>query len=120
MKLRIRGDTVRLRLTKPEVARLAEVGLVEDATAFPGSSLRYALELGGDAVTASFIDGRILVRVPADAGRAWCHNEEVGIGDETITPKVLVEKDWSCVKPRSDEDPAEMYPHPLAESKTRS
>lgn len=118
MKLRIRGDTLRLRLTKPEVARLAEVGLVEDATAFPGGKkLVYALELAGDAVSASFADGRILIRVPPEAGRAWSASDEVGVASAAgVTPSVLVEKDWSCVKPRSDEDPAEMYPHPLTRS----
>ena len=109
MKLRIRGDSLRLRLTKPEVARLAEVGLVEEVTSFPGAKLAYAVAFGGDVVAASFADGRILVQIPAERGRTWCRSDEVGIADETTTPHVLIEKDWACVKPRSDEDPDEMY-----------
>ena len=36
MKLRIKGNMVRLRLTQPEVARLRDAGQVIESTEFPG------------------------------------------------------------------------------------
>ena len=44
MKLRIRGNSARLRLTKTEVKHLAEKGLVEEKTDFGnGQTLVYAI-----------------------------------------------------------------------------
>ena len=40
MKLRIRGNSIRLRLTQSEVRRLAEVGSVEEWTDFGGGRVR--------------------------------------------------------------------------------
>ncbi len=45
MKLRIRGNSVRLRLTRGEVEDFDREGRVEDAAQFgPGARLAYALE----------------------------------------------------------------------------
>ena len=68
MKLRIQGNSLRLRLTRTEVTQLHDSGHVESSIQFaPGRSLTYALEGSPHAtsVTASF-DGRsILVTVSA-------------------------------------------------------
>lgn len=116
MKLRIRGDSLRLRLSQGEVASFAERGALEDATVFgPDAKLVYALAFG-DAVGATFSGTRIEVTVPVDQARAWATNEEVGI-EGTIgtvdgrTLKILVEKDFACLKPRG-EDESDNYPHP--------
>ena len=33
-------------------------------------------------------------------------------------PKILIEKDWSCLKPREGEDDSDAYPHPEQTKKT--
>lgn len=114
MKLRIRGSAIRLRLTKPEVDALRSSGQVEEATLFPGGArLRYALVVG-PRLTAAFGEHGLVITVPADRAAAWWGSDtEVGIEGEDGPTKILVEKDWACVQPRSDEDPKDMYEHPL-------
>lgn len=114
MKLRIRGDTLRLRLTRPEVEALRERGKVEDGTSFPGGArFRYALELGL-STTASFDATGIVVQLARAEGEAWCSSDVVGITAEVGPVQLLIEKDFACLKPRPGEDPSEMYPHPKA------
>ena len=114
MKLRIRGNTLRLRLTRPEVEALHEHGKVEDASAFPdGARFRYALELAA-TTTATFDEAGIIVSLARPEGEAWCVSETVGISAEVGPMQLLIEKDFACMKPREGEDPSEMYPHPNA------
>lgn len=121
MKLRIRGDSLRLRLTRAEVTTFAKEGYVEDAVAFPGGArLLYALARSaeGAAVEASLVSSRVLVTLPAELARAWAETDQIGVDAEVrggAGPlRVLVEKDFACLKPRAGEDDAGAYPHPLA------
>jgi len=114
MKLRIRGNSLRLRLSQKEVAQLADKGRVEDVIAIGPSKLAYALVLG-DRIAATYEGSRIEVTVPKDRARAWSTNDaEVGIENDDDALKILVEKDWSCLKPREGEDDSDAYPHPKA------
>ncbi len=62
MKLRIKGNSLRLRLQQAEIAALREGKAVEETVRFsPASRLVYALERGGDALAASFDGARITV-----------------------------------------------------------
>jgi hypothetical protein len=113
MKLRIRGSSIRLRLTKPEVDALRTTGLVEEAAEFPGGArLRYAIAVEGSRVTASFDARGLVVQVPRERADAWCASNEVGVSGEEGPTRILIEKDWACVQPRSEEDPAEMFENP--------
>lgn len=122
MKLRIRSNTLRLRLTQSEVERLIASGRVEESTVFaPSSALRYALATS-DAVTAlsaSFADGLLEVRVPTPLANTWARGDDVGLsGDVPVegSPplKLLVEKDFACLKERPGEDDSDAFPHPKA------
>jgi len=123
MKLRIRGNSLRLRLGPSEVARLATAGRIEEAVAFgPGQPLVYALEASGDATEprASFADNVLLVRLPRAAVETWARTEQVGIaGEQPLggdvsqgTLRLLVEKDFECLD-RAPEEGEEAFPHPL-------
>ena len=115
MKLRIRGNSLRLRLSRGEVTQLAEKGRVEDAIAFGPSKLTYALatadvaEVG--ATYESSPDGRIVVVIPPKRAAEWASSDEVGIESKGDL-HILVEKDWSCLKPREGEDDSDAFPHP--------
>ena len=113
MKLRIRGNSLRLRLTQSEVAALRDQGSVEETVHFsPTSKLVYAIERsGGGEIGARFEDGRILVQVPESIALEWCNTDRVGFDGVAGEVKVLVEKDWQCLAPR-DEDESDAYPHP--------
>jgi hypothetical protein len=103
MKLRFHGDSLRLRLSQAEMARLAETGRVEDTLTFaPGQILSYSLETGA-ALAAAFDGGRISIVVPVAAAR---------IEGASGPVKVLVEKDFRCL--HSGEEDADAFPNPMA------
>lgn len=121
MKLRIRGNSVRLRLSRGEVQAVAEARAVEEHTHFaPGAVLTYRFALGSGAPSARF-DGRVLeVTWPHDVGVAWALGTEITL--EALLPlaghedglRVLVEKDFACLQPRPGEDESDAFPHPDA------
>jgi hypothetical protein len=119
MKLRIRGSSIRLRLSQAEVARFTETDRVDDAIAFgPGQRLTYSLVAADvSAPTASFDVGVIVVSLPRDRARAWATGDDVSIDakqhvapDETLS--ILVEKDFACLAPRTGEDDTDAFPNP--------
>ena len=117
MKLRIRGNSIRLRLTQNEIAALRERGSVEETVRFsPTSRLAYAIERGGEQLGASFESGRIVVRVPDALATDLCDTDRVGVEGTHGELRVLIEKDWQCLAPR-DEDESDAFPHPRAPAK---
>ena len=119
MKLRLRGDAVRLRLTAGEVARLVSAGRVaEKSTIGPGTegTLTYAVELSTETrvIEVSLRAGELLVLVPEKIALAWAQGEEEGIysAPQAAGASVAVEKDFRCLTPRGAEDASDAYPHP--------
>ena len=112
MKLRLLDDSVRLRLSRTDVAELAANGRVEAAVNLPSGPLTYALVLG-DAVGVDLVDGAVIVRVPRDAARDWAEEDEpVGLYGVDGPVTVAVEKDFHCLIPRPGVDPDDFYPNP--------
>lgn len=122
MKLRIRGNTVRIRVSQSEMNEISNAGLVQDCADFgPGSRLSYRVEVVPEGpVSASYAADRINVRLPQDAVDRWQSPEEVAIeGEQPLDDgkrlKILVEKDFACLAPRTDEeDEADLFPNPRA------
>ena len=114
MKLRLHGDALRLRLSQSDVARLAEDGRVEERVRFaPGNSLRYSLESADtDRLTADFTGDSIRVMIPRAAVEHWIQSNDTGIQGSGETLKILIEKDFQCVHPGSED--ADSFPNPLA------
>jgi hypothetical protein len=123
MKLRIQGDSIRLRLTRPEVERIVAGQDVENRLRFgTGAVLRYGLSVTDDPeLSAEFADARLLVRLPRRLADAWRRDDEVSIaaelatgGEETL--KILIEKDFACLVPREGEDQSDLFPNPQSAS----
>ncbi|MGZ3651319.1 MAG: DUF7009 family protein [Bdellovibrionota bacterium] len=117
MKLRIRGDSIRLRLTRTEVAAVAQGQIVQEFTSFPGGiRFAYCLEPQPLAagIEASFRDGRIAVTVPLAQAIAWAEGESVALQNSAEELSILIEKDFACLKPRAfeKEDESDMFPNP--------
>ncbi len=120
MKLRIRDNSIRLRLTRGEVEALARDGRVASTVAFPGGArLEYAVQSapGTQAPGADYAGGAVRVTVPADEVRAWAGSERVSIAGEqplggAAALSILVEKDFACLAPRAGEDESDMFPQP--------
>jgi len=125
MKLRIRGDSLRLRLKRGEVDLLAAGKSVAEETRFPGAVLRYRLDVTSEGATEAHLENNSLViRLPASEVSAWATTDEVSILAEQDLPggdklSLLIEKDFSCLEPghhREGEDDQDTFPHPSTRS----
>ncbi len=123
MKLRIRGNSLRLRLKRGEVERLAAGNKLVEETEFPGSVFSYSLELSdNEDMVASFSNGRIVISMPREIIPEWADTDLVTLYTEQELPadrklEILVEKDFTCLEPghhRNCEDDDDTYPHPSA------
>lgn len=121
MKLRIKGNSLRLRLTRPEVARLDAGEAVEESTEFtPDQVLRYRIQSGDgpDGLQASFESGVVVVTVAGSRIHRWAPSAEVGIYGSAGALEITVEKDFRCLtRPEERSDP-DVYPHPDAGPET--
>ena len=119
MKLRIKGPTLRLRLTQGEVHALLDEGVVEEHVPFgPGVRLVYRLKRDTAAreVSASFRNGVVEILVPEGKAREWCTTGLVTLAHEQVLPeetlRITLEKDFACLAPREGEDESDNFPHP--------
>lgn len=125
MKLRIRQNTIRLRLKRGEVDQIASGKSIVEETHFADSVLTYRLDVSDDGkVSASFNDNNIVIGVPLSELTQWAKTDRVSIVAEQAlegsgTLSLLIEKDFSCLAPghhRPDEDDDDTFPHPDARS----
>ncbi len=126
MKLRIRGDTLRLRLKRREVDRIAAGTSIVEKTHFPDSVLTIRLDLSeSNDISASFDNGSLLVSLPKSKVLDWAGSDQVSLYAEqklarTGSLSLLIEKDFSCLEPghhRDCEDDEDTFPHPSAQTK---
>ncbi len=120
MKLRILGDSLRLRLSQSEVKQFGETARVEQSIRFgPGSAMTYAIEHDASVqeVRASFEGSAVTVRMPSSVAQAWVGTDEVTIrgeqpldGDAPLS--LLIEKDFKCAIPRPGEEDYDGFEHP--------
>jgi len=122
-KLRIQGNSLRLRLTRSEVSQVIEAGRVEETIYFSpgeGSRLTYALvsEAGLMKPKIRNAPAAVVIALPETAAKRWAESEEVGIYfsvDHGLrgTLSVTVEKDFACLDLR-DADNTDTFPNPKA------
>ena len=120
MKLRIRDNSIRLRLTRTEVETVNTEGLVRGRVPFAGrNTFEYLLESSPATVKpeAHMSNNVLSVRVPTTDIKRWAESEQVSIESEQNLDdgeqlKILVEKDFACLAPREGEDESDMFPHP--------
>jgi hypothetical protein len=119
MKLRIKGSSLRLRLTQGEVQQLETAGEVAEQVQFGGGAkLTYRLrtDLGSPRISASYGDNVIDIHIPREAALTWSRTDQVTLSHaEPVTGgelRVVIEKDWNCLAPRADEDESDNFPHP--------
>ena len=122
LKLRIRDNSIRLRLTQTEVDLVQQDGLVQGRVRFGGDDhFDYVLRsVSGAAVPEANICSNVLTVSVAETDiDHWAKSEEVSIsatrpvnGDGQL--HILVEKDFECLAPREGEDESDMYPNPAA------
>jgi hypothetical protein len=121
MKLRIKGNSIRLRVTPSEVKHLLRCGEIQEyvqLTANPMDRLKYAVvsSLSGPTTTVAYLLGDITVSVPEVQLKEWAGSDNIGIyadlalGDNWAL-SVAIEKDFACLD-RSDADNKDTFPNP--------
>ncbi|WP_254411625.1 DUF7009 family protein [Dyadobacter diqingensis] len=118
MKIRIQGNSIRIRLSKPEVDKLANEGVVEEKTSFGTTSFGYRLKKSETitSLSASYENDRITMEVPASLLLEWPTNNVVGFDEnvqisETETLYLLLEKDFKCLD-NTTEDQSDNFDNP--------
>lgn len=120
MKIRIKGNSIRFRLTMPEVERLSRGERIEETTAIGQAIFRYAVVPGPDEtdLQATFEKNCISLHVPGKYAFGWADSAQVGYSREVPlggggTLFLLLEKDFVCLD-ETGEDQSENYPNPKA------
>ena len=120
MKLRIRENTIRVRLSQSEVDDLGRKGMVNSETHFPGNTVMTFVISKADKVgiTCVFENSGIYIGVPETILNDWVKTDKVGFEADLDLENgskfsILVEKDFQCLTKRPDEDESDMYPNPL-------
>jgi hypothetical protein len=122
MKLRIKGNTVRIRLTRTEVERFGREGYIEASTAFVSNVFTYALQAMpdeyGKELSADFKDCMLTVYMPQKLAEHWTGSDILGVDtwmdvDNGEKLYLLLEKDFKAVDEPVEEQ-SDNYENPLA------
>ena len=122
MKLRLRENSIRLRLLQSEVIQLRKIGDVSETIVFgidPTDNLTYSLRISAEAseISAHKTDNQIEIFLPLLRAENWADSTEVGLYSEQevgdlATLKIIIEKDFVCVDRPLDADNIDAFPHP--------
>lgn len=118
MKIRIKDNAIRFRLTKSEVADFCEKRCYESQTEFDDSKFVYGLRMDEsfEELSAEFKSNTITLKIPKKMAADWNTNSKIGF-ENTLSLKngktlhLLVEKDFTCLENRV-EDESDNYPNP--------
>ncbi len=119
MKLRLKGNAIRLRLSQTDVVRLAKEGLIEEQISFAiDVALCYRLlaikEIEKPVI--SYTDNTITVCIPTNFTNDWPGNNVVGTSALHTTADgteifILIEKDFKCLDD-TEEDQSDNFANP--------
>ncbi len=123
MKLRIKGDSLRLRVSRSELERILEGRRIQETTHFGSAreaQFTYALEIALQTapIQLRYESQTITVFLSDNHARQWGEASEVGIYgviaiDPGISLQVTIEKDFACLD-RSDEENEDTFQNPHA------
>jgi hypothetical protein len=121
MKLRINGDSLRIRVSRSEVARPLAGDCLEETIHFgqqENAKFTYALQRDPSVSkpTVLYTQNSVAILLPSDQAKAWCITNQVGIAEDISLGSLgslalLIEKDFACLD-RSEEDNEDTFPNP--------
>jgi len=117
MKIRIRGNSVRFRLTKNEVEQLCREKSIEERTNFENLDFVYEVKVAAtNHLDIHFLNNRISLKVSDSLLENWDTNDSVGFShtlpvSNGKTIDLSLEKDFTCLEDRG-EDESNNYPNP--------
>ena len=120
LKIRIRDNSIRYRLTKSEVDTFEKEGHLESKTEFGFAEFVYGIQTldGIDSLAATYIGNKLTLFMPLSMQKEWTSTDKVGYNSVMNTGpgktlSLLVEKDWACID-NSDEDQSDNFVNPNA------
>jgi hypothetical protein len=123
MKLRIKGESLRLRVSRSELDRIFRGERVEETIHFssdPDAKLTYSLEKASHAASTGvhYSPGQIAVLLAEEEVETWGHPSQVGIYTSVANGSVnrlelAIEKDYACLD-GSIEDNTDTFDNPHA------
>lgn len=119
MKIRIKDNSIRLRLTKTDVDDLRNKHVVACRTVISEKELfQYELRILKDAtkISAAFGNGKITLTLSPEIARVLTETNEITVKGEQnngVNEKLslLIEKDLQCLD-ETEEDQSDMYDNP--------
>lgn len=121
MKLRINGNSIRIRVTQAEFQAFMDYGSVADILEIPEQPISYALEKCGEKeMNVSRLGDSIRVGLPDDKVREWRSEDCTGfthiqnVGNKAI--KIIVEKELKCPTPEDCKADPDAFPRPKNEA----
>ncbi|WP_026915826.1 DUF7009 family protein [Christiangramia portivictoriae] len=117
MKIRIRGNSVRFRLTKTEVEQLCQERSIEERTNFTTQDFIYEVKATEiDELNIQFDSNKISLQISNALLKNWDTDQRIGFSHTISTTNgksidLLLEKDFTCLEDRG-EDESENYPNP--------
>lgn len=121
MKIRIKGNSIRIRLSKSDLDKFSANGYLEETTTFVSSTLTYALKKRndsfGETLTADMQNNTITMYVPQKIANEWHNIDKVGYDASMAIGKgemlyILLEKDFKCLD-ETIEDQSDNFDNPL-------
>ena len=114
MKLRIKQQLIRFRLTRTDVVRLAEDGVLEEHSRFTTCTLVYSIvRTDEERLSINFDGQKITLAIPGPMIYELLTSETVGFSENSGLMQLLVEKDFMCLE-NSSEDQSDNYAHPIS------
>lgn len=114
MKIRIKGNAIRYRLTKKDVEYFSNNGYIEEIVDFGNQTLTYALQrYSQNSILAIFEKNKITLFMPVTMANEWYLTDKVGFESLNNGLSLLIEKDFKCLD-NVAEDQSDNYPNPLA------
>jgi hypothetical protein len=120
MKIRIKGNTIRYRLTKSDVETFCETGYFKEQTEFATAVFSYELKAKKEIteLEADFNNNTVTVCFPEVNTKDWATNNIIGFDTVYKTKSgkelaILIEKDFVCMD-ETVEDQSDNYPNPKA------
>lgn len=118
MKIRIKGNSIRYRLTKTEVETFSKTGYCRETTDFGDSIFTYVLQSKEaiDTLDAQFQSNTITLFLEKSKGKDWFESKQIGYRHSIertngATLTLLIEKDFVCMD-ETVEDQSDNYSNP--------
>jgi len=118
MKIRIKGNSVRFRLTKTEVDTFCKTGLFEEQTDFGETLFKYRLKAipQEELLNISFENNTITLYANEKEVKGWHKSSRISFEysvkkNKSTAMLLLLEKDFVCMD-ATVEDQSDNYPNP--------